>query len=91
MALSKRKKEEAYYSFSKLLKFSINAFEHSINNYEVTSLKPTELQGYSIIDSIKDFTYATDMIGKFDREIFTVTGLVEDLKKASARSAEKER
>ena len=96
--LSKAKKEEAFYSFSKLLKFSLSAYEHSINNYEVTSLKPCSLQGYAIIDSIKSYKDAVGITEKdkyfFDslnKSIVEVEKLIEDLKKASARSAEKDR
>ncbi len=77
--LSKAKKDEAFYSYSQLLKFSIQAFEHSINNYNVTYLKPTTLQGHNIIESIKDFKSATDMVGKFNEDIVNVEKLIERL------------
>ena len=79
MALSKSKKEDAYYSFSKLLKFSISAYEHSINNIEVTNLKPTTLQGHTILDSIKQFKIATDISG-FDAEVTKINTLIERLR-----------
>ena len=89
--LSKAKKDEAFYSFSKLLKFSINAYEHSINNYEVTSLKPCELQGHSIIDSIKNFKSATDMDDKFNKEIVMVEDLIKRLKEVKVIATENDR
>ena len=79
--LSKKKTKEAYYSFRQLLKFSIEAYAHSIDNYNKTGLKPCTLQGLTIIDSINDFKNALNFKDEdFNDKIDEINAQINRLK-----------